>query len=216
VTLKQGAINQRGRVEVYMIGSGGQRIGKLSMKIDGSESSSNIGEVNIRKGVNSEFLIRTAGVRPRLWNDFYGLLRIEKKGNKFSAYIARIDSGRYNTAWPVEFTDFGNLYTDQLAGIGIHLGAYGTKPPIQDIAIHRIRVYDVNDPSEGQIPIIIETGDIIELDHKRSDIRINGEARPDLKAFAGRFFMLQKGTNLLFLDPPDIGTAEVTFRERFR
>ncbi len=214
VTVKQEAINQFGRAEIYLLNAAGERIGKLAMKNVGEQNNSNVGEINIRKGMNSEFIIRTAGIRPRLWNDFYGVLRLEKKGNLFKAYIARIDNGVYNTVWEAEFTDDAGLFTDPLAAVQIHLGQYGTRNFITDMAIHRDVVYQVNSPTDNAIPIIVQPGDRVTFDHVKKVVLVNGQPRPDLKAFAGRWFQLDKGLNQLAIMPENIGPATISFRER--
>jgi len=216
ITLKQEALNQFGRAEVYLLGVAGERIAKLAMKNTGELNSSNIGEINIRGIDDSHNIIKTAGVRPRLWNDFYGVLRLERIGNKFTAYIARIDDGVYNTRWEATFTDYEGLYLDPLAAIQIHVGQSGTNNFITDMAIHRVIVYRMNDPLANQVPIIVEAGDEVVFDHVNKNILINGESRIDLKDFAGRYFKLPKGKNTLYMLPSDIGTAKIEIRERYR
>jgi len=216
ITVKQEATNQFGRAEVYLLNAAGERIAKLAMKNTGELNSSNIGEINIRGIDDSHNIIQTAGVRPRLWNDFYGVLRLERIGNKFTAYISRIDKGIYNTAWSGTFTDYEGLYLDPLAAIQIHVGQSGANTFISDMAIHRVIVYRVNDPLANQVPNIVEAGDEVVFDHVNKNILINGESRIDLKDFAGRYFTLPKGKNTLYMLPSDIGTAKIEIRERYR
>lgn len=215
ITVKQQAPNQFGRAEVYLLNAAGERIGKLAMKNTGEFNASNIGEVNIRDVDDSHDIIKTAGIRPRLWNDFYGVLRMERVGNKFTAYISRIDDGIYNTAWSATYTDYEGRYLDPLAAIQIHVGQSGTNAFITDMAIHRVIVYRVNDPLANEVPNIVEAGDEVVFDHVTKNILINGESRIDLKDFAGRYFRLAKGKNTLYMLPSDIGTAKIEIKERY-
>lgn len=220
-TVKPRTEKSFGRAELYLLNSGGQKIAKLAMKNIGTDGGSNVGEVVLRNENtgDSEVMIRTPGIRQRLWNDFYGILRLERSNGVFNAYIAKYDTQKkeYNTAWSASFTDTDGIFDDPLASIQIHLGAYKGLQWIEDIAIHRVTVYKINQPSvASEIPYIAYAGDTIVFDHVNDNLLINGESRVDLKDFGGEYFPLNKGLNELNVIPTGSFNTKVRYRERFK
>lgn len=219
-TVKPKTDKSFGRAELYLLNAGGQKIAKLAMKNIGTEGGSNIGEVTLRdeNTGNQEVMIRTPGIRQRLWNNFYGMLRLERSNGVYKAYIAMLDTktGQYHTAWYATFEDTNNLYDDQLASIQIHLGAYAGLQWIEDIAIHRVTVYKINQPVSYEVPYIANTGDIITFDMANENLLINGESRVDLKDFGGEYFTLKPNLNELSLYPIGTFKAKARYRERYK
>lgn len=221
MTVKPKTLKSFGRAELYLLNQGGAKIGKLAMKNIGSEGGSNIGEVIIRNEStgNQQTLIHTPGAQQRLWNNFYGVLRLERENGVFKAYIAMIDTetGRHHTRWHSDpFVDNQGLYDDLLAGVQLHIGQYGAAQFIEDIAIHRIIIYKINQPGDNQIQYIAGVGDKITFDHKDKDILINGESRKDLKNFGASYFKLKPGENQLVVMPENAVDVTCRYRERFK
>ena len=153
------------------------------------------------------------------WNDFYGILRLEKSGPIFNAYIAIYDTKtkQYRVEWRGKFIDSGNDYQDPLASIQIHLGAYKGFQWIEDIAIHRVTVYKINPiPAETGVPFIAQAGDTIVFDHVNENLLINGESRVDLKDFAGEYFSLKSNLNDLYVYPEGAFRTKARYRERYK
>lgn len=164
-------------------------------------------------------MIRTPGIRPRLWNDFYGVLRLERENGVFNSYIGMIDTstGQHHTRWRSEsFSDSQGIYTDPLAAVQIHLGQYSSHQFIEDIAIHRIIIYKINPHDGSQIPYIAYPGDIITFNNVEKDILINGESRKDLKNFGASYFNLKSGENQLVVMPENAVDVTCRYRERFK
>jgi len=221
MTVKPKTLKSFGRAELYLLNQGGAKIAKLAMKNIGSEGGSNIAEVTLRNETtgNRRTLIHTPGAQQRLWNNFYGVMRLEREKGVFRASVAMIDTdtGQHHTRWHSEpFEDIQGLYDDLLAGVQIHIGQYGAVQFIEDIAIHRIKVYKINQPGENQIPYIADTGDIITFDHQDKQILINGEARKDLKNFGASYFSLKPGANQLVVLPEESFDVTCKYRERYK
>ncbi|MFE4525445.1 distal tail protein Dit [Cytobacillus firmus] len=219
-TVKPKTEKSFGRAELYLVNAGGQKIAKLAMKNIGSDGGSNVGEVILRNEASGdqEVMIRTPGIRERLWNNFYGVLRLERSNGIYKAYIAMVDTktGQYHTAWHAEFRDEGNVYDDQLAAIQLHLGAYAGLQWIEDIAIHRVTVYKINQPFVNEVPYIAYPGDTIVFDMVNENILINGESRVDLKDFGGEYFPLESNLNDLRVFPGGSFQTKARYRERYK
>ncbi|MBG9603964.1 distal tail protein Dit [Cytobacillus firmus] len=219
-TVKPKTEKSFGRAELYLLNAGGQKIAKLAMKNIGSDGGSNVGEVMLRNEASGdqEVMIRTPGIRERLWNNFYGVLRLERSNGIYKAYIAMVDTktGQYHTAWHAEFRDEGNVYDDQLAAVQLHLGAYAGLQWIEDIAIHRVTVYKINQPFVNEVPYIAYPGDTIVFDMVNENVLINGESRIDLKDFGGEYFTLKSNLNDIRVLPSGSFQAKARYRERYK
>lgn len=219
-TVKSKTDKSFGRAELYLLNAGGQKIGKLAMKNIGTHGNSNVGEIVLRDETtgNQQVMIQTPGIRERLWNNFYGILRLEREKGVYKAYIAMLDTktGQYHTAWHAEFKDEGNVYDDQLAAVQLHLGAYAGLQWIEDIAIHRVTVYKINQRVSYEVPYIAQPGDTIVFDMVNENLLINGESRVDLKDFGGEYFPLKSNLNDFYVYPTGNFTTRLRYRERFK
>ena len=81
--------------------------------------------------------------------------------------------------------------------------------------VHRLTVWRLNTVKNEEIPYIAYPGDLIEIDHRTNDIRVNGESRPFLKDFGAHFFPLKKGANPIFYLPSSGIEINIEWRERF-
>jgi predicted phage tail component-like protein len=219
-TVKPSTIKSFGRAELYLLNAGGQKIAKLAMKNIGTDGGSNVGEVLLRNETSGdqEAMIRTPGIRDRLWNNFYGVLRLERSNGIYKAYIAMYDTKtrKYHTAWNAEFKDESNVYDDQLSAIQLHLGAYAGLQWIEDIAVHRVTVYKINQPLVNEVPYIAYPGDTIVFDMVNENLLINGESRIDLKDFGGEYFTLKSNLNDLRVFPNGSFNTKALYRERYK
>lgn len=219
-TVKSKTDKSFGRAELYLLNSGGQKIGKLAMKNIGTHGNSNVGEVVLRDETtgNQQVMIQTPGIRERLWNNFYGILRLERDNGVYKAYIAMVDTktGQYHTAWNATFEDSKGLYNDNLASIQLHLGAYAGLQWIEDIAIHRVTVYKINRPVSYEVPYIAQPGDIIVFDMINENLLINGESRVELKDFGGEYFNMKPNLNEFRITPAETFKAKLRYRERYK
>lgn len=152
------------------------------------------------------------------WTNFFGLIRIERRGNQWQAYATLIDpiTWRYHTSHlsPILTTNYGNA---EIAQIQIHMTTYtaswGTYEPVY-MRVEDLWVRRINDV-EG-VPIIANPGDLIVFDMNEKLILINGEPRKDLKQFGAEYFPLKPGVNHLVAMPENAFTTKVRFREPYR
>lgn len=218
-SLKTKDVREAGRLELYFKDINDKTIGKLALKELLTASDSVHGEARAGAIDGGKFLISTEGKRPGVWNQFYGILRLTRIGDRLQAYIAKIDTatGKHHTRWlSDELIDSQGLFQTKLAQIQIHIGQHGTKAFVQDIGVHEVQVFKINQTTGNQIPYIAYPGDIIEIDMIEEDIRINGESRMDLKDFGSSFFALQPGENIITYSNYDVVDLKVDWREPFK
>lgn len=148
---------------------------------------------------------------------WYGVIRVVRKGNVFTFYVARIaQNGRHVDTLTETFIDVNNQYSGRLRHIRFDIAKYAGTETATEISIDSLRVYRHNRVQVDQTPYILYPGDIVTFDHKNDDILLNGEPRNDLKDFGGSFFKLKKGENIITVTPENSFETRVRFRERYR
>lgn len=150
----------------------------------------------------------------RVWG---GIIRVERKGNVFTFYAARITQmGRHVETITQSFIDVNNKFSGKLKFIRIDIANYGNTEKPNEAVINRIRVTEHKKIEVDQTPYIVYPGDVITFDHSTADILLNGESRKDLKVFGGSFFALEKGINTLTITPENVFNTKITYRERYK
>jgi predicted phage tail component-like protein len=206
-----------GRVELYLLDINNKVIAKLAMVDPWAGVKSNLAEVRIGDQTKFHSMIKTSGKTGIWWNAFNGVIRLERVGKRFFAYVANItsDGTKHFRTWHTGFDDNANAYQSKVAQVQVHIGMYSTHPTQLGIA-KNVKVYKINQPGANEIPYIAKAGDTIEIDFKNSLILINGEERKDLKDFGASFFSLRKGRNNLFILPEDRVETQVSWREAIK
>jgi predicted phage tail component-like protein len=216
VGMQNGLARQMGRVEIYLLDDANKAIAKMALKDTSSAIAATAGEMRIGDNTINHFLMSDYGDARSSWNNFYGMLRIERVGKKWTAYIAKIaqGSGRHHTRRTVTFLDEDYLFDKQVSQIAVHVGQYGNNQTAAP-AIYDLKVFRINQTDDTKIPYIAEAGDIIEIDHKAKEILINGETRNDLKEFGGSFFPIGVGETQLAVNPPNAATVEAIWKDKW-
>jgi hypothetical protein len=109
----------------------------------------------------------------------------------------------------------GNEFQQQVAQIQVHIGIFDNYSPTA-MRIKDLKVWKINNPDDHQIPYIVYEGDVITLDHRTSEILVNGEPRTDLKDFGGQYFKLTSGENQVVVQPSDSFNTRLKYLERYR
>lgn len=205
-----------GRAELYLLDDVGQHIGKLALWSQQSDPNMRC-EMRIGGGATYKFLLKDQIGTGIGWNNFEGILRMEKKGNVFKYYIARVDpkTKKHSYAKAGTFTDGELLYIRNLSQVQLHAGIYNLQKP-GTIQFRDLKVWRLNTVPKGDPRIIAKVGDIIELNFADSAIFINGEERKDLKDLFATFFKVPRGNSVLALYPHEKVTAIATIREGFK
>lgn len=206
-----------GRAMAYLLDINNNVVAKVQMADMWRHTNSNEAEVRLGD-VGGHIMVDTTGKTDIWWNDFQGIIRIERVGQRWFTYIAnRTRDGNFThyRTWYTGFDDLNNEYQTPITQVQLHLGQFGAHPPTSQ-SFHLVRVYKINQKQENQIPYIAHAGDIIEIDHAANSIRINGEDRTDLKDFGATYFPLVKGQNIIGISDFNAVDMEVEWRERFK
>jgi Phage tail protein len=206
-----------GRIEVSLLDVNSSVVGKMSLfdKWSGYERmifSARAGDVAY--GVS---LYEGEGSRLGTWNNFNGIIRIGRKNGKWYAFIGAYADENGNLDKRL-YRELSNITIDSaiknISQIQLHAAAYGTHPaPL--MKLKNVKVKELFDEGDFEVPLIAKEGDIIEIDHNTKIIRRNGDVMSDLRDPRGDLFPLQPGINGISVYPSDVASIEITYPERF-
>jgi predicted phage tail component-like protein len=216
VLLQQiGATGQLGGVEIALLGSSNQVVAKLQIFKRSTGSGANTARLRAGRYDLGHDIINEFGDQWWVWQNFDGILRIERVGNVWTAYVARIDNGVFNTTRLKTWTDSEGIATAPITQVQVQLWQHGSTPATNQ-RLKDIKVFRINQQSNG-IPYVARVGDVIEFDHKADIIRRNGEDITKAKAFIGEYFPLKNGENTVIIEPANaIQETEVRWKPKWR
>lgn len=191
-----------GRVELYLLDDQGRQVGKIGIKDTQNSQSLGWGEARVGDSSVNYYMINEYGDRQGNWNNFYGMLRLERIGKEWNAYIAKIDqsTGKHHTRRFANWTDIDDQFTREVSQVVVHFGQ------VRDhqtgaTGVYDVKVFKINQENPNEIPYIAREGDIIIFDHENEELLINGEDATELKQFGGSYFNLIKGENQFIVQP---------------
>ncbi|MFE7821803.1 distal tail protein Dit [Priestia megaterium] len=205
-----------GKVEWYLLDENNLPVCMLTIK-DVDSTGKRIYATLRTGGGDQGFkdLISTHGDQEHTFWNFYGMLRIERTRNRWTAYVTVInrDTGKHVARSFVEYYDTEQQFIRNPSQVGIYMAQYGERK-VSSLRAYDVKVWKLNLLTENQIPYIVKAGDVVTFDHKNQVISINGEPRMDLKAFSGEFFRLNRGINSITTSPPL--PTKATWREGYK
>jgi predicted phage tail component-like protein len=206
-----------GRIEVTLLDVNSSVVGKMSLfdKWSGYERmmfSARAGDAAY--GVS---LYEGEGSRLGTWNNFNGIIRIGRKNGKWYAFIGAYADENGNLDKRL-YRELSNITIDSaiknISQIQLHAATYGTHPaPL--MKLKDLKVKELFDEGDFEVPLIAKEGDVIEINHNTKIIRRNGDVMNDLRDPRGNLFPLQPGTNGITVYPSDVASIEITYPERF-
>lgn len=210
-------VGQSGRVEVYLFDQTDTAIGKAALRDSKPNSRLNYFEARAGRLIDGTYFLAEAGDNPGVWNDFDGVLQIERIGNRWRAYIAKIAAdGTHYARRTRFFTDSLRQYMSALASVQVHIGVGADYEPC-DMHISELKVYRINQVDEEQeAPYIAYPGDVIEVDCGLNRVTHNGAVANQIITLENQFFPLKTGQNMLEILPKGITSkVEATWRRRW-
>lgn len=209
-----------GMIEVYFLNASNETVAKL-MLTDKFATTNNVIAGAALGGTGNRTWIHSGGAgMPEWWDNYSGILRIERKNNYWIAYFSTIENGVHTrprgTGGILNFNDINGVYADDITQVQVAFRINPGGSELADMRIHGITIWKLNTPPEPQtLPIIAYAGDVLEFDHNKNTVRRNGEIVQGIKDFKSNFFPLKPGRNRLSIEPYDAGDLTVTYRERY-
>ncbi|PED41970.1 distal tail protein Dit [Bacillus cereus] len=212
--------DQMGRVEIGLLDENSDYVARISMNDVHWQAEQNTGFAKIGNNTKpgSEVLINESGDHPNTWNQYRGRLWLARTENRWEAYISRFidgteidDSERF-----VEWIDEDNVNMNKVAQVQISICQFSDNMFCQDMSIDDLKIWKVNMNTQDNPPYIFDVGDKVVIDTERSRVTIEGRSAINIKDIFSEFPIINRGSNRLEIMPPNIGKAQVTYRERFR
>ncbi|MDF9626496.1 phage tail family protein [Bacillus cereus] len=220
VTCKSKKINEMGRVEIAILDENSKVLSKSAMNDLYWQAEQNVGTMVIgydnKPGKTG--LIYESGDYPNTWNQYVGRLWIARTGNVWEAYISKFLPGteKDDAERFARWTDENNYHMEKAAQIQISIMQWQDVPPVEAMSVSDVKFWKVNVNTKNTPPYIVDVGDKVVIDTENSHVTIEGKDAINIKDIFSNFPVIHKGRNTLEMMPSDIGTAKVTYRERFR
>lgn len=207
------------QLALYLYDVNSNVIGKLQLYDAWVGQRDTHGMVRLGNRATGHHMINWHGVRPGVWNDFWGLIRLEKVGRNFKCYIAKVHNTtrQHHSRAHATFYDASDKFQADLAQIGMFIGAFGnyTYPNTDRLFIEGVHIYRKNPVGATEVPYIVEAGDVLEFDHYTKSILKNGEPFKQRLSPYSRMFAFEPGTTSFGFQPSDLADIEISYRNRW-
>lgn len=222
VTLKSKSIGEMGRVEVLLLDDASNIVARINMSdlywdAEITKAYMRIGNAGTPSSIRK--LVDTSGAHPNTFNQFYGRLRIARRGKEWTVYVARFRDGtETDDASIVErwIDETGNPMTNRkIAQVMIAVCKWDNNQPVDVMQIDDLKIWKVNKVPSNTKPYIFDAGDKVIIDTERSLVTINGKDAINIKDIFSEFPKIIRGDNRIDIMPPDV-TATISYRERYR
>jgi predicted phage tail component-like protein len=226
VRLKSKSIGEMGRVEVLLLDDTSNIVTRINMNdlywdAEMTKAYMRIGNAGTPNSIRK--LVDTSGAHPNTFNQFYGRLRIARRGKEWSVYVSRFRDGTEtdDASIPVKWIDTSeidkqNPMTERkIAQVMISIMSWDVNKPVDVMQIDDLKIWKVNKVPSNTKPYIFDTGDKVIIDTERSLVTINGKNAINIKDIFSNFPTIIRGDNRIDIMPPDVN-ATVSYRERYR
>ena len=151
------------------------------------------------------------------WNEFYGELYIERKGNRWYAYVQKIVDGNVvKTIKSKTVTDTKNK-DEKLSYLVMYIGTTGNADKASGMSITDIKVYagaEIDNTVTYNFQNF-EVGDVVTIDNNVPAVYINDVETNEIIDVGSSFFPLLPGENVLKVASDDEGiTVDVLWNDR--
>lgn len=220
-TLKASHVNQITRVELILLNSVNERIGKVALTDLHASTNSPMFEGRIDRPTptpKQSKSIAYTDVAKGAYANFYGRILIQRIDDVWTVSVGKRDVvkntlfGRFSKI----FYDTAKTFSQDVRAIAVHVGQYGNRPFVSNTGIESVYFYEENavDPAYN-IPNIVEAGDTIRIDAGNGIVYKNGETAFDLIDPTSRFFGLRPGTNTIEISPDIVSSGTLSVTERW-
>lgn len=207
---------ETGMIEIYLLDAFSNTVAKIGFEDVWPTIKKNQGKFQLGNMESRKVQHYVSADYAPAWNNFDGMLRIHRDGNRIRPYFAQIKTdGRHDwVSSAYVYTDKLEEYMNEITQVQVAIRKWpGDAYDEAKMRIGGIKVWRLNSPPEG-VPIMAKAGDKIIIDAIEGSVMINGEIREDLKDHFSDYFDLPKGQTTLVIQPDDKVSGKVITRER--
>jgi predicted phage tail component-like protein len=235
---------QMGRIEIFLLDINGEIIGRMTLADSsgyelsrfeasagkvGSEhqfaeyygsiakEKKKIKHIKKVKGKKVTYYTYTpeeySGVR-----DFHGDIWIQRKGNVWTAGLIKLDPDWDKELWHKSFkyTDKHNAFSDQVAGVAIHIGQLGTNAVMSPAYISYLELKNLKAVQDNEVQEIFDQDDELHISFEEGSVRLNGRVHMQDLDISSEFFGIQGGaTTQLAFEPDEKCDITINYRPRY-
>ncbi|GGE47558.1 hypothetical protein GCM10011391_27970 [Pullulanibacillus camelliae] len=208
---------ETGMVEIYLLDAQNNQVARIHMADSWTAYAKNEGRVQLGSGDAARFPYVTNPPGQKTdWNNFYGILKLQRRGNRWWFYFARVDGDTRIQISDKHYIPPDGLYMDKVAQVQIAFRKWPNTNHSR-MGVYALKFWKLNDVGEQQVPYIADVGDKIIFDHKRALITNNGdETFIQYKDFGASYFPIGKGSTQLAVNPPDAAKVDVNWRSAYK
>ncbi|QCQ57801.1 distal tail protein [Bacillus phage vB_BtS_B83] len=224
VHLQSRNADQMGRVEIILLDETSNMVAQINMS--DLYWDAEITKAHMTLGDNAvpgsrRLLVETSGAHPNTFNQFYGRLRIARRGREWSVYVARfrdgteIDDASLVERWTDSETNPNPMTARKVAQVMIAICRWDRNTPVYTMQIDDLKIWKLNNIDTNAVPYIFDTGDKVVIDSEYGHVTINGKNAIDLKEVVSEFPLIVRGENRIDIRPTELD-ATISYRERFK
>ncbi|GGH83528.1 putative phage tail component-like protein [Pullulanibacillus pueri] len=204
---------ETGMLEVYLLDAQNNQVGRIHMADSWTAYAKNEGRVELGMGDAARFPYITNPPGNRTdWNNFYGMLKLQRRGSRWWFYFARIDGDRRTQISEKHYIPPNGLYMDKVAQVQIAFRKWPNTNHSR-MGVYALKFWKLNDVGAQQVPYIADVGDVLTFDHKNASIAINGDQSfIQYKDFGASYFPIGPGQTQIAVNPPDVAKVDVNLR----
>ncbi|MDA2525517.1 phage tail family protein [Bacillus cereus] len=224
VHLQSRNADQMGRVEIILLDETSNMVAQINMS--DLYWDAEITKAHMTLGDNAvpgsrRLLVETSGAHPNTFNQFYGRLRIARRGREWSVYVARfrdgteIDDAPLVERWTDSETNPNPMTARKVAQVMIAICRWDRNTPVYTMQIDDLKIWKLNNIDTNAVPYIFDAGDKVVIDSEYGHVTINGKNAIDLKEVVSDFPLIVRGENRIDIRPTELD-ATISYRERFK
>lgn len=212
-----GAKGRVGAVHVLLLAADNSIQAKLSIVKSKPNEDGVYVRVRLGNKTNGKTVFSGDGNGKWRWMYFDGKISLERVGRRWAMSAIRYTEERgWHAGVDRAVLDYRQDAAKPITQVQVHFYQYGTRATPTTVNVSDIKVFKVNS-KPGSIPYIAEAGDVITFDHTTSDIYRNGISINEEKAFIGKPFSLNPGSQIIVAEPADsISNTLVRWRDTWR
>lgn len=207
-----------GDLAMYVLDVNGKILARFSLR-DTQSGSARVIALSRIGGYgdpNRKQIINEYGDKVTTWNSFDGVIRLEREGTKWTAYLGKYrEDGTHHSRMTRYQWDTKEKHLTAATQV-VFAFSKRSETPAPIMRVGAVRVDEIN--AEAGVPYIVREGDTLTFDHgdREEGYRINGEPVTRLKNFGATQFKLRPGENVLALEPGGTFTGTVRWRDAYK
>ncbi|MBJ8031916.1 distal tail protein Dit [Bacillus cereus group sp. N21] len=213
--------DRMGTIMLFLLDKDDSIVAQLGMKDEYFSHSITKAYTVVNDGPDEKVLIDDTGRTDESFTNFRGHVMLTREGNTWTAYSALFKKGTVQDEETIIETwkDVNNTNTATssiVTKVAVGIFKYGDYSPLDSTFIEDLKVYKKFSVPVDATPYICDQGDRIVVDTERALVTLNGENAINIKEIFSDFPIVKRGDNEIIIRPNSIGTAKITYRERYR